>query len=878
MKSGNTASAHLARLPSGNITFLLTDVQGSTQLWEENPAGMSEALARHDSLLSRSVSENGGVILKSRGEGDSVFAVFTHPRDALRAALQAQIAVQSWREPVVLRVRMAIHTGEADIRDGDYYGPVVNRSARLRAIAHGDQTILSEAVRVLLGEDIGEGVFIRDLGWHRLKDLGEPEHVFQLCHPDLPVDFPPLQSLDLFPNNLPVPRTSFVGRESDIARLRKLLGTVSLVTLTGAGGAGKSRLAQQLAAETLEMFRSGAWLVELAALNEPELVPQAVASALAVRLLPGKPVIESLTEFLADKNLLLILDNCEHLIEACAQVADRLLSSSSDLKVLATSREPLHIEGEVVWRVSSLSIPDLDVESLDGLVRFESVRLLIDRLSLSRPGFQPGATDVVPLTSISRRLDGIPLALELAAARARSLPLTEIAAGLDDRFRFLAGGLRTSVPRHQTLRAAVAWSYDGLSEEEQLLFRRLSVFSGGFHLEAAQEVCAPERTRAEILDLASRLVDKSLINLDVGQESPRYGLLETIRQYSLELLSESGEEAEMRSRHFEWFIREAERYHSNLLLGDETRWLEELEPEHDNIRAALEWRLADASRAEAASVLAESMWLFWWLRGFVREGIRWLEQAVGAMTSISELPRAGTLFALSFLYYHDANLEESRRYAQQALDVSQTDPSLPDWVIAAAKVMLAEVMGDTGDFAGAWPMIEEAIASFRSQDSGWGLGFSLSIAGGIAVAQGDIKRARVFWEEMLDIQRKRGIEVGLLIALQYVARLERLDGKLAPARLLYEESLEIRRRMGAKRLGFTHGGIVAVLGILGRIAHEQGDYAGAQSFAEEALEIASGFDDRPSMGESLLLLSDIARAQGRREEADEFAGRASSLR
>lgn len=870
---------HRRMLPSGQVTFFLTDIEGSTRLWEEHPEAMAGALTRHDSLLTRAIERNTGVVLKARGEGDSVFAVFAHPRDAVRAALHAQLLLQSeiWPEPLLLKVRIAIHTGEVELGNGDYYGPVVNRSARLRAIAHGEQTIVSASAQGLLDEDMGDDLALRDLGWHRLKDLREPERVFQICHPSLPSEFPPLLSLDLFPNNLPVQRTSFVGRESAIGELKELLRTASLVTLTGTGGAGKSRLAQQLAAEVLEMFRSGAWLVELASLTEPDLVPQSIAAALGLRQRPGRPVIESLREFLAQKSLLLVLDNCEHLIGACAEVVDQLLNSSTELKVLATSREPLQIAGEVIWRVPSLSVPDHEVETVEDLTKFESVRLFLDRLSLSRPGSRLRAKDLSALTSISRRLDGIPLALELAAARARAMPLSEIASGLDDRFALLTSGVRTALPRHQTLRAAVSWSYDGLSEDERVLFRRLSVFSGGFTLKAAQQICGIEVTPMAVSDLTSRLVDKSLLNIDASDDSSRYGLLETIRQYAAELLSESGEEKEIRARHLEWFSRKSERYQSNLLAGEETRWLDELEPEHDNVRAALEWALGNRGETRSGIALAESMWLFWWLRGYVKEGIRWLNLALKTTPSESETLSARALFAISFLSYHDANLEDAQRYAELSLAAVESPGNLaPDWAKPAAQILLAECLGDAGNYEGAWPVIEEALKTVRLLELGWGLGFALSIAGGLAYAQGDKQRARTYWEEMLEIQRDRRIEVGLLIALQSLARLESEAGNLTRARTLYEESLEIRRRMGAKRLGF-HGGIVAVLDILGSIAYEQNDYLDARRFADEALEIARGFDDRPAMANALSLLSKILRAEGELEQAEEYAARAASM-
>jgi predicted ATPase/class 3 adenylate cyclase len=531
-------------LPSGTVTFLFTDIEGSTRLWERHPEAMRTALARHDALLRQAIESRGGHVFKT--VGDAFCAVFSSAPDAARASLDAQRALHAadWDAVGAVRVRMALHTGEADERGGDYFGPALNRVARLLAIGHGGQVLVSSAAEAAIHGALSAEASLRDWGSHRLKDLQEPEHVYQLCAPDLPAEeFPPLRSLQAFANNLPVQATSFIGRERDIAEIQRLLSSARLLTLNGAGGVGKTRLALQAAADLLETYGDGVWLVELAPLADPDLVPQTVAFALGVREEPGRPFTQTLADYLRNKKLLLLLDNCEHLVDACARLADTLLRSCPDLQILATSREALGVPGERTYRLPSLGLPDpARLPPMDVLAQFESVRLFRERAQLHQPAFAVTAANAPALAQVCHRLDGIPLAIELAAARVRSLPVEQIAARLDDRFRLLTGGSRTALPRQQTLRALMDWSYGLLTDGEKTLLRRVSVFSGGWTLEAAETVCAGDGVDDwEILDLLTRLVDKSLIVYEERDGEARYRLLETVRQYAQERLQESGE-------------------------------------------------------------------------------------------------------------------------------------------------------------------------------------------------------------------------------------------------------------------------------------------------------------------------------------------------
>ena len=479
--------------PSGTVTFLFSDIEGSTALWEQSADSMRPALARHDSLLRQAIEAGGGYVFKTLG--DAFCAAFATAPEALAAALSAQIALagEGWELPTPLLVRMALHTGSAEERDADYFGPPLNRVARLMAAGHGGQVLLSEVTQALVRDALPRDVTLGDLDLHRLKDLGRPERVFQLEHPALPADFPPLRSLDnpALPNNLPQQVTSFIGREKQLAEVKALLDRTRLLTLTGSGGSGKTRLSVQAAADVLDQYEGGVWLVELAALADAALVPQSVADVLGVKEQAGGTARQGLLDWLRPKRLLLILDNCEHLVTACAVLAAEILRLCPRVRLLASSREPLGVVGEQVYRVPSLSLPDpKQPQTVESLSQFEAVRLFIERAQAVQYSFSVTDANAPAVAQICWRLDGIPLALELAAARVRALPVEEINTRLDHRFRLLTGGSRTALPRQQTLRALIDWSYDLLNEEEQTLLARLSVFAGGWTLEAAGGVCA----------------------------------------------------------------------------------------------------------------------------------------------------------------------------------------------------------------------------------------------------------------------------------------------------------------------------------------------------------------------------------------------------
>jgi predicted ATPase/class 3 adenylate cyclase len=611
-------------LPTGVVTFLMTDVEGSTRMWEEHPEVASVVVARHEVLISAGVGDHGGLLVKSKGEGDSTFSVFASSSDAARAAVETQLALQRepWPPGGEVRVRAALYTGDAELRGGDYYGAAPNRCARLRAAAHGGQIVCSEATEASL-TGLSGGISLRDLGLQRLRDVARAERVFQLDHDDLRVDFPPLRTLGVR-NNLPPERTNFIGRHADLAALRKQLATHHLVTLVGVGGSGKTRLAIKAASGELERFPDGIFFADLSPISDDGAVGGVAAAAvglprLALGTESGRPARE-LVDFLSAREVLLVLDNCEHLIDACADLVDTILDRCPDVTVLATSREPLELKGEQVRPVSPLPVPPDDPSQPSELS--DSVRLFCDRAVSVRPDFVMTETNASDIAEICRRLDGIPLAIELAAAQVAQLSPHQIVERLADRLQLLAAGRRAD--RHGSLQATIEWSYGLLAEDERVVFRRLAAFPGNFSAEAALAVCAKP---AGLVQLVS-LVRKSLVVTDDAGINGRYRMLETVRVYAEAALVESGEQADTRDRHRDFFLAYVEAIPPELTYLDPDGAVRR---EETNLRSALAWS-DDQGRADLVGRLASTMNRVW--IGDIRAGRHWLEKAMDGIDDL----------------------------------------------------------------------------------------------------------------------------------------------------------------------------------------------------------------------------------------------------
>jgi predicted ATPase/class 3 adenylate cyclase len=646
-------------LPSGTVTFVFSDIEGSTRRWEQDVDAMQSDLRKHDDLLNNVFTANGGAVFKHTGDGMCV--VFASASSAVTAAAEAQrvLAASDWTPLDELKIRIGVHSGEADQRNGDYFGTALNRVARIMDAGHGGQILISATTAGLIGSEPGPGLSLMDLGDHRFKDLGERDRVYQLVGHGLATDFPRIRSLEAVPNNFPEQLTSFVGRERELAEVIGLIEENRLVTLTGVGGVGKTRLAVQAAAESAEGFADGVFLVELAAIEDPSLLIRAVAGSVGLIEQPTRPLLDTMLDHLAERELLIVLDNCEHVISDAAKLCEQILRSAASVRIVATSREGLAIGGERLWQVPSLGV------ATDGAVS-DAVQLFVERARMIRPGFALEADSEEAVAKICSRLDGIPLAIELATARLKVFSPTQIADRLDDRFRLLTGGSRTALERQRTLQATMDWSYDLLSELEQALLRRLGVFLGGFSFEAAEEVCSSGLLpQYEVLDLLSRLVDHSLVIADEDRQI-RYRVLETVRQYGLQKLVEAGESDEARLRHAEYYAAIADLVEERL-LGDEYRsFVELVDTEHDNFRASMTWAL-EHDHPELALRTAAGLGRFWFFRAHYREGREWLERAVAASFGTRSKNMAQALGWIAGLGLHMGDYVRSREASTAAV-------------------------------------------------------------------------------------------------------------------------------------------------------------------------------------------------------------------
>jgi predicted ATPase/class 3 adenylate cyclase/DNA-binding CsgD family transcriptional regulator len=782
-------------LPAGTVTFLLTDIEESTRRWEAHPQEMAEAVSAHYALLSEAVGRHGGVRPVEQGEGDSIVAAFSRASDALAAALDAQraLAAQQWPGELSLRVRIALHTAEAQLRDeGNYFGVALSRCARLRAIAHGGQTLLSRAVHDLVVERLPEGASLVDLGSHRLRDLGRPEHVFLLTHPDLPASGEPLRSLDAVPNNLPEQLTSFVGRGEELRDIGEALGQTRLLTLTGAGGCGKTRLAAQAAADALERFPDGVWWVELAPLADPDAVGPTLGEALGVKPLPGQSSLEAAVAHLAGARALVVLDNCEHLLEACASTADALLRGCPGVTVLATSRAPLDVPGETHWRVPSLSLPaELQTQPVEAVAQSDAVRLFIERALKVRPNFAVDAGNAPAIAQICHDLDGIPLAIELAAARVRVLGVEQIADGLGDRFRLLTGGARSAMPRQQTLRASVDWSHDLLSADEQTLLRRLAVFAGGWTLDAVEEVCADERLdRLAILDLLTSLLDKSLVVVEERGTSVRYRLLETVRQYAHDRLVQAGELAALRDRHRDAYVARAEQIAPHLEAAGQGAWLDALDVESANMSAALIH--AAETDAELALRLCAALTVWGKLRGRFALADAGYVRALEAAGEQSSALRARVLWARGYLLAYSGRFEEAVAAELQALELAE---QLGEDSTAARALDALGTLQIWPDPVGAAPGLERSRELALASGDEWCFVDATQILGYALLMQADPRAEQVLEEALEAIERTNYAEFA---AWHWtgIGMLRQNEGRDEEALELFARAIEIADAVG----------------------------------------------------------------------------------
>jgi predicted ATPase/class 3 adenylate cyclase len=808
-------------------TILFTDIEGSSRLWEREPERMAAALAGHDRLLRDAVAKRGGSVIKSTGDG--MLATFRDPHGALAAVIALQLALRdaSTTAALPLRVRAGLHAGVVEDRDGDSFGNAVNRAARVTTAAHGGQVLATQAVAELVRDGLPDGITLRDLGTVRLRDLLTPERVYQVEHDGLPREFPALRTLEAIPNNLPQQLTTFVGREHELAAVKDELAGTRLLTLFGIGGVGKTRLSLQVAAEVVSNHPDGVWFVELASISDARLVPQAVATALGVREEPGRSILDALLQHVHDRSLLLVLDNCEHVIDACAALVHQLLQAGAGVRILASSRERFNIAGETVHPVPPMAVPAPDGKpAADAAGASEAVRLFVERARGNQPAFALNDRNTPAVVEICRRLDGIPLALELAAARLRALPVEEIAARVNDRFRLLASGDRTALPRQKTLRALIDWSHDLLSEPERTLLRRLAVFAGGFTLDATEAVAAGgEIAAGDVLELLTGLVDKSLVTLDA--EVGRYAMLETVRQYAMEKLDASGEGGPVRDRHLGYYLSLIEMAAAGFAGPERVKWLDQLDRARENILAAHAWSLRVPDGGEQSYRLVFATRYYWFQRGLLELGHRVsLDTIVNGPSTSATIARSRALWVVGQICAHMGRYREAQTHLEESLSIARS-------------------AGDRHAVAGVLHVLALAM-----------------------VGQGDAAAARRLCEETLDIARDMGDERRIVMASNALAQLRRLDGQLDRAEDLYLEAAALSRKSGDRVAE------AIVMLNLAMVAVGKGDDARATDLLCQVLAITGETGARQALQSAFEVAAGLAASRGDWERAARLFGTA----
>jgi predicted ATPase/class 3 adenylate cyclase len=864
----------MSTVPTGTVSFLFTDIEGSTRLWQLHPEAMKAALDRHHVLLQQAIEANGGYVFQIIG--DAFCAAFHTGSESVAAALAAQRALtaERWGSAGPILVRMAVHTGTVDVRMGEHKsgeyvsGLTLSHTARLLSAAYGGQILVSSATQAIVLDDLPPSVELRDLGWHRLRDLARAEHIFQVVAPDLPHAFPALKSLEGIPNNLPRQLTTFIGREREIAEVKRLLAEAHLLTVTGTGGNGKTRLSLEVAAGLLDEYPGGVWLLELASVADPVLVPQILATTVGVREEAGRPLLSTLVDHLRPKRALLLFDNCEHLIDACARLADALLHACPQVKIMASSRELLGLTGEVAFRIPALSMPDPQrVPSLERIMEYEAIRLFVDRAAAVKPGFMLTEDNVAAVAQICQRLDGIPLAIELAAARVRSLSVHQISAHLDERFRLLTGGSRTALARHQTLRGLIDWSYSLLSDAERTVLRRLSVFVGGWTLAAGEAVGAGHGVdRDQMVELLARLVDKSLVLMDEEGPDGRYRLLETIRQYGLDKLAETTEAEVVRDRHRDFYVAFAEDAEGQLRGREQVAGLKRLEFDHDNLRTALRWSL-DRGETEVALRLGSALWLFWDTHGYVREGREWVDDLLtradalpaSAITPDIQRARAKLLDGAGRLRARWSEYAKACELDAQAIAV---------WRELGDQRGMAEALNNIGvgmrylgDRARSQAAVEESLALFRGVSDKRGIAHALNNLAELARIDGDLTRARALFEESVPLFEAVEDGRGLSYALDNLGGILTAQGDYTRAETLYGRSLQL-----AEELGDKHA-IATALRSLGGVAHHRHDYVRARGLYEDSVTRFREMNDGVCLAKSLTGFAVTSHEMGAHEQA-----------
>jgi len=846
--------------PSGFVTFLFTDIEGSSKLSQQFPDTIQITLEKHHSIIQKAVDAANGFTFRT--VGDAFCCAFQNAYDAVAAAVSAQMILskEEWNGADV-KVRMGIHGGEAEWNGTDYMGYItLVRTSRLMAAANGEQILISDISYDKFKKNNDNELSFKDLGERRLKDVIKPIKLFQIISPGLREDFPPLKTLDARPNNLPIQLTSFIGREEVMKEIKKLLTQNRLLTVIGTGGAGKTRLAMQAGADMIDEFANGVFITELAPVTDEAMIVQTILNSLRVKEEPEKTLQETLINYLKDKELLFILDNCEHLINECAHLSEILLSTCPHLKIIATSRESLNCSGEQTYRLPSLSLPDSSPDKTpEALSRFESVRLFIERALIVDSNFRITNDNAILISDICSRLDGIPLAIELAAARIKLLSIEKIYQRLGDSFNLLTGGRRTALPRQQTLRALIDWSYDLLSENEKMLWRKVSVFTGGWTLESAEEICSGDKVKTETLDLLDQLSEKSIIMYDAEKE--RYRILETIKQYGEEKLKEANENEEMVSKHLGMFLDLSLTAEKNLVGNQALQWLEKLETEHGNLQSAI-IRSVNNSESEEGIKLAVALEKFWNLRGYYSTGRRLLDGILVNAEGVDRSLLAKALQCAGSLTIRQGEYEKARKFYKESLKLRVEIGDKQE--IALALTGLGNIEMDQGNYEGAENFFNESLSLNKQTGDKSSIANSLMNIGNVNYGRRNFEKAKKYYEESLVISRETGEKNIIASLINNFGTVAFYLGNFEEAQKYLQESILLKEELGDKY------GVSVTLRNMGTIAMKQGDNEQAQKYLERSLSFSTEVGDKRSIAITYNNLGNVAIERENFEQAHQF--------
>ncbi|HMS32445.1 MAG TPA: tetratricopeptide repeat protein [Ignavibacteria bacterium] len=840
--------------PTGNVTFLFTDIEDGTKLSQQFQETYSDILERHNEILYEAVESNQGFIFKTAG--DAFCCSFQNADDAVKAAVDAQIKINSedWKEAEI-RVRMGIHSGYAEWNGSDYMGYIcLARTSRIMSASNGGQIIISDDAYNLYSLKVSGEISFRDLGERRLKDLNQPLKLYQIISSGIPDDFTPLKTIDARPNNLPVQITSFIGRGKEISEIKKILETSGLVTLLGAGGSGKTSLALQVGAEMTDESANGVYITEFASITDESLILQTLMNTHDIKEVKGQTQELTVTEFFKDREILLILDNCEHLIHECSNLAEMLLVNCPKLKIIATSREVLNCPGEYRYRVPSLTLPDPDaVISPSELLRFEAVRLFIERALTLNQGFRVMDENAPALIRICNQLDGIPLAIELAAARIKVLSVEKISEKLIDRFKFLTGGKRTALPRQQTLKAMMDWSYDLLSVKEKIMLQRLTVFSGGWTQESAENVCPDEMIQeSEIQNLLDHLRDKSLIKLSNDGGKVRYLMLETIRKYGDELLSFSGMKEAVQEKHFYYYYNLALNSRERFMGPEQKTWIKKFDSENENLRDSINWSLKN--KPELSVVISVEMAKFWELRSQFTEALEFLRKSSEYADSNEKIWKARNLYWTGFFLTNQGNYSEAKIFMKTSLEIFK---ELKDKEGEALVHMhLATIGLFESDYLNLFKNSEKSLAISIELNNKNFIAQNLQNTGLGLMQQGKHNEARKKLDESLLLYRELNDTVQLAKIIGNIGALYYLEGNLENSLASLEESLQLRYEIGDRQ------GISIALSNLGSVAYMQKDFDRSEMYLNKSLVIIRELGDKRVCVTAINTLGNIALDKG----------------